>query len=151
MSILAYNPVTGVFTWRDNRAHRKAKAGDVAGGLNDKGYLIIRHNDKSYKAHRLAYLYVYGYMPEIIDHKNRIKNDNKILNLREVASSQNSCNRNLSSANTSGVTGVSWNPQKGGRWVSRISVNGKRKHLGYYLEFDEAVKVRLDAELALWF
>ena len=151
MSILVYNPVTGILTWKHDKKYRLAKAGEEAGCLEVQGYRVIHYEGKIYKAHRLAYLYVYGHMPEIIDHKNRIKNDNKILNLREVTSSQNSCNRTLSTRNTSGVTGVSWNPQSGGRWAVRISVGGKRKFLGYFDDFDVAVKTRLDAELDLWF
>jgi len=148
--VFSYDVASGILSWRYNKKHRESKAGDEVGCSDDKGYRVVHYEGKIYKVHRLIYLYVYGYMPEIVDHKNRVKNDNTISNLREVTSSQNSCNRSLSSRNTSGVTGVSLNPRKSGEWVARISVDGKRKHLGYYDEFDDAVKARLNAELALW-
>ena len=72
-NILHYNQDTGVFTWIKNSI--------VAGTVEKKGYIAIKINRKSYKAHRLAWLYIYGNFPkEQIDHLNGIKNDNCINN-----------------------------------------------------------------------
>ena len=61
-SILDYNLDTGIFTWKVNKSQR-SNIGDVAGWL-DGGYTKIEINNKPYKAHRLAWLYVYGEIPK---------------------------------------------------------------------------------------
>lgn len=47
--------------------------------------------------------------------------------------------------NTSGVTGIHWNKSRK-KWQSRIKINGKTTHLGYFNCFIEAVAYRLAAE-----
>ena len=55
-------------------------------------------------------------------------------------------NRRTPKNNTSGVKGVSWYP-KYNKWIARINVNKKRISLGYFENFDDAVKARKEAEL----
>lgn len=84
-SILTYDPTTGLFAWN--------KSGKIAGGVSGKGeYWCITIEGTFYRAHRLAWLYVYGYWPTALDHKNRVKTDNWIDNLRETTPSQNVIN-----------------------------------------------------------
>ena len=78
-------------------------------------------------------------------HGNKSRNDNRKLNLRISTHSQNLKNMSLSKANKSGVTGVCWYARKN-KWISYITVDGKRIHLGYFEDFDEAVEVRREAE-----
>lgn len=78
-------------------------------------------------------------------HGKDSRNDNRKSNLRVATHSQNLKNLSLSRANTSGVTGVCWVERKG-KWVAYITVDGKRKHLGSFINFDEAVNARLNAE-----
>ena len=81
---LNYDPLTGEFTWIVHR--RCLKAGSVAGCLY-RGYTSIRISGKQYYAHRLAWLYVYGYFPEHqIDHIDRNPSNNRINNLRHASS-----------------------------------------------------------------
>ena len=54
-------------------------------------------------------------------------------------------NTGLKLNNTSGATGVSWHKNKG-KWQAYLTINHKRIHLGYHVKFDDAVKVRKDAE-----
>ena len=46
--------------------------------------------------------------------------------------------------NTTGATGVR---RKGNKWSSYIGVNGKYVHLGNFYNFEDAVRVREDAEV----
>ena len=63
-----YDPETGVFI-RKNEGWYNAPIGSVAGHKNAKGYIILKVDGEAYKAHRLAWLYVYGYMTKNeIDH-----------------------------------------------------------------------------------
>lgn len=78
-----------------------------------------------------------------IDHINHNTFDNRKSNLRIVTRSQNQMNTILRSNNKSGVKGVYKN---GDKWIATIQVNKKRKYLGSYSLFDEAVKARKEAE-----
>jgi len=140
-TLLEYNPVTGVFVWRarakNSGAFNSNFAGKIAGNNND-GYWQIEIFGKAYKAHRLAWLYVYGEWPPFeLDHENRNKLDNKIKNLRKATRSQNEMNKIVRSDSKSGIKGV-WMHKRLGRWTSQINLNGKKKHLGLFDTPEEA-------------
>ena len=148
-SILNYDPATGVFTWKV-RTSRSVKIGDITGCPNGHGYLHIQLQSRPYKAHRLAWFYVYGEWPkDQIDHINRIRTDNRISNLREVTNKQNQQNAGKSSHNTSGHPGVSWHKQNS-KWQARIAHNYKQIHLGYFTDIEDAITARKAAEKLYW-
>lgn len=141
--LLHYNPDSGIFTWLVSR-RGTAKAGTVAGFINCGGYLIISVKGKQYKAHRLAFLYMEGDIPVQVDHKNHVKNDNSWNNLRAASYKINTKNRSLSSNNKSGFNGVAWNkPTK--KWRVRIQVNGKYIYLGIFINIEDAISARKQA------
>lgn len=128
--LLHYDPDTGVFTWLKSNA-RSVKIGSLA-GCDDNGYIRITINKKKYLAHKLAWLYVYSEFPsKSIDHINRIKNDNRIINLRQATNSENSRNRGKLSTNKSGFKGVYFSKQKR-KFRACILIEGKYVHLGYF-------------------
>ena len=138
--LLDYNPDTGVFTWRKSRGC--VAAGSVAGCMDAKGYLRIRVDGKKYANHRLAWLYVYGEFPaDQLDHINRVRNDNRICNLRTATQTENHQNTRKPRTNTSGVVGVCWDKSRG-KWIAQITTNGRCKHLGYYGAIEEAAAAR---------
>jgi hypothetical protein len=143
--VLSYNHETGVFTRKINRG--KHKAGDIAGTVMSRGYIRIGVNGRTYLAHRLAWLYVYGVWPNEIDHVNHIKDDNRISNLRSVTHQENS--RNQSKQNKkegkNDVTGVLWCRQNK-KWSVRIGVNNKRVYVGIFKDKFEAICARKSAE-----
>lgn len=145
--LLHYDPATGIFRWKVSIG--TAKAGDIAGTKQSNGYIRIMIEGKNYLGHRLAWLYVHGYFPEHdIDHINRIKDDNCIENLREVGRQCNARNCGNPKDNTSGVKGIYWHKQHN-KWQARIAVNGKKKNLGLYIDFADAVCARHAAEVCL--
>ena len=81
-----------------------------------------------------------------IDHIFHNTYDNRKEFLRIVTYSQNSINQGIQSNNTSGITGVGWY-QRSEKWRVRIDIDGKQINLGYFDDFNEAVKVRKEAEL----
>ncbi|ECF5934230.1 Pathogenesis-related transcriptional factor and ERF protein [Salmonella enterica subsp. diarizonae] len=134
--ILNYEPETGVFTWKS--PGNRAFIGRVAGCLDREGYVYFYVNKKRYFAHRLAWLYVYGFWPaNLIDHVNGVRSDNRIINLREATRTE--CNRNSrrSKKNTSGVKGVHWSKNEK-KWRARCGFNGKQHSLGYFLNITDA-------------
>lgn len=141
---LVYNEDDGVFIRKKSSGN--VKRGSLAGSVTSHGYLAIRVGGNLYKAHRLAWLYVYGYFPENqIDHMNRNRVDNRICNLREVSRSCNIRNSRKRVDNKSGVKGVSWHKASDG-WVSQIVLNGRKIHLGTFNDLTEAVAHRLAFE-----
>lgn len=136
--LLNYDPETGIFTRKVSIKGRNA--GEVAGGPNDKGYIVITVSGVRIKAHHLAWAFVYGeYHNGELDHKDRNRANNAINNIRPATRSQQIQNRDCSSHNTSGAIGVYQIPS--GRWRARIGVNNKYIHLGYFDTIYEASRV----------
>lgn len=135
---LEYDSEVGVFRWLVGNGAR-AKAGAIAGSAEVMGYWQIALNKVTYKAHRLAWLYVYGSLPKgVIDHINGDKRDNRIVNLRDVSVSGNQYNRKAPKNNTSGHQGVSF-VNSMGRWRVTLAVGKKQINIGYYSKIDDAV------------
>jgi hypothetical protein len=83
-----------------------------------------------------------------IDHKNGIRNDNRIDNLDDVSCEKNLRKQKLRYDNTSGVTGVSnWITKNGCEiWSAYIYTNGKKKDLGHFDNLEDAIKARKAAD-----
>lgn len=137
--LLNYDPDTGIFTWKEDRLFNKLK-GKIAGNLSHTGYVYITIYNKAYRAHRLAWLYVYGELPRMLDHKNRIRNDNRISNLRTATHAENSHNRSITKINK--ITNARGVRFRYGKYYAYIWNNNKYMHLGVYFTLEEAIKVR---------
>ena len=132
-----------------NVTKQRVQKGSIAGHINPYGYRVIGIDYGLYRAHRLVWLYHYGYFPEHqIDHINRDKTDNRIGNLREVSQSCNLRNCGNQKNNKSGVKGVTFNKSHNG-WDSHSYFAGKSYFLGCFKDFDEAVLLRYAAEQCL--
>jgi hypothetical protein len=106
---LQYDPETGVFLWKarpGNKWWNTNFSGEAAGSMDGGGYRQIMIDGKFYRAARLAWLIVYGEWPKNeIDHINRVKSDDRLVNLRDVTSTEN-CNNK---SNNNGLPeGVYW-------------------------------------------
>lgn len=150
--ILDYNPETGLFTWKEKRKWSK-EVGSVAGytythPISGNKYIHIHTCGKQWRAHRLAYLMMTGKECDSdIDHINGDGTDNRWCNLRTVSHTSNMKNlRRRKEGVGSGVMGVRWH-KRANKWTADIYNNGKHIHLGLFVDFDEAVKVRKEAEV----
>jgi len=118
---LRYCPGTGTFEWKVFRGG--VVPGSPAGTTDSEGYIVIMINRKSYRSHRLAWLYMTGeWPPQEIDHINRIVGDNRWVNLRQATRTQNNINVRLRSDNSSGLRGLFWRGDKQ-RWI--VNVRGE--------------------------
>jgi hypothetical protein len=145
-NLLSYDQDTGVFTWLVNRS-KLAKAGYEAGTKkHHTGYKYITIDGKQYNASRLAFLYMTGSFPiNEMDHKNRVRDDNRWDNLRESDRLANIINQGMLKNNTSGIKGVSFDKYCN-KYRAFINI-GKRKFLGRFSDKISAVKERLNAEI----
>ena len=135
----AYDPATGILTAKATTGSRKA--GAVAGHISASGYVEVSFGGKVYKAHVLAWVIHHGEWPaRILDHRNTVRSDNAIDNLRLASDELNHHNLSKATArNKLGVLGVS--PHRGKFRASiQRQVNGKRKQisLGTHLTVEAA-------------
>lgn len=128
-----YNPETGELKRRvpspmARETERKATA-----------YQQVRIDGRSYRAHRVIWLMVFGEIPEgmVIDHVNGDTNDNRLSNLRLAQPKDNNKNTDKPSHNTSGYKGVS---KKKNGWRAYIVVENKQRHLGIFPTAVEAAR-----------
>jgi hypothetical protein len=148
--LLEYDPDTGVFRWRTSRPHSRIKAGDVAGRLDKTdGYVRIGIDKTRYRAHRLAWLYVYGTLPPLLDYKDLNWENNRISNLRVATRAQDQANITKKTHNTSGLKGVFFH-NKTKRWYAKICHNRRQIRLGYFVEKEDAYAAYKKAAAALF-
>lgn len=143
-SRFSYDHKTGVITRKIvPEKSKRWRPGDTAGSVNGEGYIDIKVDGQTLRAHRIAWAIYYGEQPpEYIDHINRDPSDNRISNLRAATKSQNGANRTVMKNNQCGVKGCyfvkSKSPNLPGRWRARCRVNKKLINLGRYLTLEEA-------------
>lgn len=138
--ILDYNPDTGEFRWKEKIA-RCIRVGNVAGNMEMSGYYRITIHGNPFPSHRLAWFYYYGKWPtQIIDHINRIKSDNRIVNLRDCSMRDNSHN-----SSTTNDYYVGTHPSARGKWAAAIHVEQRRIHLGVFNDREDARNKYLEA------
>jgi len=104
--------------------------------INDKGYWL--------RVNRLFFYWHNGYLPDIVDHKDRNSLNNNIENLRELTNSQNLRNSNKRKKGSSIYKGVSWHKQAK-KWIAYFYINNKLNHLGLFENEDDAGQAVNDA------
>ena len=120
----------GKLYWKVNKTTRNLIGKEVGSGTGN-GYLSVMVDGRNYRIHRLIYMMHYGYMPEVVDHIDGNKTNNKIENLREATPSENNCNTKIRIDNSSGYKNVSWSKDRN-KWVVRIQINKKLRQ--WYVE-----------------
>lgn len=160
--IIDYNPDTGKLYWKErkgansNTIFNSRYAGKEINFAKHKRHgtsITIQNMGTQGKKvtifqHHIAWCIFYGEWPDpslVIDHINGNYRDNRIVNLRLVTTQENSRNRSLPKANTSGHQGVYLN-KRNGRWIAVIHNRSERISLGTFANKEEAIAVRKAAE-----
>lgn len=110
---------------------------------NKDGYIVGVINGKQIKIHRL----IMGFPDDLyVDHKHGESSrfDNRKSNLRIASPRENAINRPVRADNNSGCTGVSFDKDKH-KWRAEIWLP-ERKHLGYFVNLEDAIQARKEAE-----
>lgn len=121
------------------------KIKDYCWFINLYGYVTAKKidgNDGHVLFHRLLFP-----DSEQVDHIHgrETRNDNRKSNLRPVNNSKNQMNKWLQKNNKSGYPGVNWH-SRDQIWEVHISVNKKQIYLGRYENYEDAVRVKQEAE-----
>lgn len=137
--LFAYN--AGILYWKMRRPPFGFK-GQIAGWTSKKGYHSISINGVKYPRAKLVWLYHKKVWPkEELDHKNRIRNDDRIENLRPANRFDNATNRFRNGKPPKGVY-----PNNGGFYAC-LQANGKNYRLGQFSTEEEAMKAHRKASL----
>jgi HNH endonuclease len=138
-----------LFAYVDGNLVRKvsvgsAKAGSFADYKESNGYLRVRVDGVRYGVHQIVFCMQNGYIPNMIDHINGIKTDNRIENLRIANYSQNGYNKPLGKTCKSGVKNVKWVLHMK-KWQVRLRVEKTPKIVGYFDNLELAELVAIEA------
>jgi HNH endonuclease len=164
--LLRYDPVTGRLFWKKRPLSMFSRGGHAAKHNMDKwnarwadqeaftaikkgGYRHGAIRGVTYLAHRVIWKMQTGKWPEEIDHIDGNSSNNAWSNLRSVSRRSNRRNSARQRQNQSGVTGVR-RTNRGG-WQAFITVNYKMICLGSSQKFEEAVRMRKEAEIRYGF
>lgn len=131
-------------TFNDNKAGKEAFTTRRKDKNGNPSYYFGSILKKVVDAHRVIWAIVYGHWPNVIDHIDGNKINNKLENLRNVDYVENNRNLPKPKKNKSGFTGVRFYRPRN-KWSARIQVNGKDIHLGYFLTIEEAIESRKKA------
>ena len=109
------------------------------------GYLVVtlwkNNKEKQHYIHRLlaVHFILNPQNKRCVDHKNGVRTDNRLENLRWATDLENSRNSKTRTTNTSGSKNVFWSKRER-KWIVKIKFDGKEKHLGTFADFANAVE-----------
>jgi hypothetical protein len=133
----------GKLYWKKITGNR-VSVGDEAGSLQGDGYLKVCLLGKKYAVHRIIYAMHNQLNPEVVDHIDGNRLNNKIDNLRACTKTQNNTNTSIRKHNTSGCKNVSFHKQTG-KWRVIVRKDGKPHSFGLYDDIELADLVALEA------
>lgn len=141
-----YDPETGALTWKERpRSHFTSNRSwlnwnarfpdrPALNCINGQGYKTgaFTADGQLYAVgqHKVIWKWMTGDdAPELLDHEDLNRSNNRFVNLRLASRSLNGANASIRSDNTTGFKGVS---RRGTKFHARISHQGVETHLGFF-------------------
>lgn len=158
LSLLDYDSLTGIFTWKIRHDVRQSWNGRYAGrragyeytATGGGRYRYVPIFDWPFHEHRLAWLYMTGELPScVVDHIDLDGTNNCWSNLRNATRSQNEANSRSKKNSKIGLKGVTWH-SKARKYRATISLNGSQKWLGYFNTPQDAHAAYCNAATAMF-
>lgn len=146
--LFQYDEISGAVTRRRDKG--VAKRGDSVGTKHHSGYLNVSIDCRTYTLHRLIWLYMTGKDPNVIDHINGDKQDNRWANMRDTTMATNNKNKPTQKNTSSGIVGVFWVKSRG-KWKAQIKNNGRSRSIGHYDTIFDAAAARISVQNNLGF
>lgn len=144
-----YDPESGKLFWIHKNKHHPRLYGKEAGCVSD-GRVFVKVQGKRMPRARVAYIYMTGVIPSLIDHMNGNTLDDRWVNLRVASLSQNNWNisPNKRKSKKSGLP-LGVRVLTNGTYQSRIAAHGKTYCLGAFDSAEDAHKAYLEAKLKI--
>lgn len=111
--------------------------------VTENGYHVVQAYDRNDKKIKRLFWIIAG---KYYDHHDRNPFNNRKYNLWQATLNENAQNATKRTDNKSGFIGVLWH-KKQQMWHVCIRKDGKRIHLGSFDDKQDAIKVRLEAEV----
>lgn len=140
------------FVYHEDGSITRSDRKDSNGSRDKDGYIILKIKGRQYKAHRIVYALHNNEMPAgELDHINRVRDDNRIENLRVVTRRQNILNTSRKINKETGVIGVHFDRTKGLKknfatklgsktWRFYTVEEAENKRREYYANQEEFIK-----------
>ena len=149
---LRYEPETGKLFWRYCESmprcwNARWSGKEALASLHANGYLEGAIDNKNCWSHRVIWAMEHDSWPvHQIDHIDGNPSNNRIANLRDVTQSVNMRNATKHIHNTSGFNGVEF-VKNSKKWRANMKIDGKKTHLGYFDNIEDAIASRKEANL----
>ena len=150
--VLKYDALSGTLIWISNLHSKRAIPNSRAGSLvKSTGYRNISLFGRTYLEHQLIWFICNGVWPSgQIDHINQIRDDNRIVNLRDVSKADNARNRSRNPNSKLGEHGI-WYNMRTRKYVAEITLNGKKVYQKSFDDVEQAITERRAKSLELGF
>lgn len=142
IEIVIYNKKYKKYTIVEISKNQFQKIQEYVWRLNSNAYISTKTNYKELLLHRFI---MNATSEDYVDHIDRKRNNCRDYNLRLVNYSENGVNKSTQANNTSGVVGVTWDKSRE-KWKVTLNIYNKCYNVGRYIDFEEAVEARLQAE-----
>ncbi len=140
ISDVIYEVETGKLFWSVTKG--RSKKGEEVGWISKQGYRECSFDGKRRKVHHVIWYFFHNEWPEMLDHINGNKLDNRISNLRKCTSEENARNRKTT---TRTLPRNVYHAKTKGKYRVVLNVEGKPKSLGVFDSVEAADSVAKQA------
>lgn len=138
----AFEYKAGELYWKINTNKSKNLVGKKAGCKSSGQYGVVNLDGNAYSIHKVIFCMHHGWMPEVVDHINLVRDDHRLENLRAATHVTNNYNKTVQSNNKLGLKNISYHSKNKKYWV-QLTQNRKKIYSQMFddLELAELVAI----------